>query len=157
MYTKDSVTSALVNTGAWDRTLNWLLETEAATRDEVCTDSTGWGNYLTSNFYFIGKYSTNSGKSYLEPTASTLKPENKAWLLGTGESSYTKKNNIYDLAGNCIEWTPARIQGYSYWIVYKGGQYINFTKGKAAKDWSWESFNAASRPSVAFRVTLYIK
>lgn len=154
MYTKDSVTSALVNTGAWDRTLNWLLETEAATRDEICTDSTGWGNYLTSNFNFVGKYSTNKGKNYLE--ASTLKPENKVWLLGTGVSSYTKKNNIYDLAGNCIEWTPASIKGYGYWIVYKGGNYINFTKGKAAKDWSWEAGEYA-REHAAFRVTLYIK
>ena len=40
-----------------------------------------------------------------EATISTEKPDNSAYLLGTGVTDYTKKNNIYDLAGNYQEWT----------------------------------------------------
>lgn len=28
-----------------------------------------------------------------------------SYSLGTGVTEYTKRNNIYDLAGNCWEWT----------------------------------------------------
>ena len=72
---------------------------------DINENSTSWGNYSNSKFSFTGKYSTNSGVNFTDATASTEKPENSSYLLGTGVSDYTKKNNIYDLAGNCSEWT----------------------------------------------------
>lgn len=45
------------------------------------------------------------GNNFTDVTGSTLKPKNRKYLLGTGVTNYTKRNNIYDLAGNCWEWT----------------------------------------------------
>ena len=101
---KTNVTASLINSAVWDRTLNWLEETNAVTRAELF-DSTSWGNYNNSKFNFTGKYSIDMGANFTDVTASTEKPENSSYLLGTGVSDYTKKNNIYDLAGNCLEWT----------------------------------------------------
>ena len=103
---KTNVTAGLINGAAWDRTLNWILETNSdMSLADINEDSTSWGNYHNSKFNFTGKYSTKDGKDFTDVTASTEKPENSAYLLGTGITDYTKKNNIYDLAGNCAEWT----------------------------------------------------
>ena len=101
---KTNVTASLINGAVWDRTLNWLEETKAVTRTELF-DSTSWGNHKNSQFNFTGKYSTDYGANFTDVTTSTQKPENEKYLLGTGVTEYTKKNNIYDLAGNCWEWT----------------------------------------------------
>jgi hypothetical protein len=78
---KTNVTASLINSAVWDRTLNWLEETNAVTRAELF-DSTSWGNYRNSKFNFIGKYSTDDGDNFTETTASTQKSENKCYLLG---------------------------------------------------------------------------
>ena len=72
---------------------------------DINKDSTSWGNYRNSKFNFTGKYSTDNGKNFTDATASTEKPENSTYLLGTGVTDYTNKNNIYDFAGNCWERT----------------------------------------------------
>ena len=103
---KTNVTAGLINGAAWDRTLNWILETNSNMNlADINKDSTSWGNYYNSKFNFTGKYSTNNGKNFTDATASTEKPENSTYLLGTGVTDYTNKNNIYDFAGNCWEWT----------------------------------------------------
>ncbi len=103
---KVSVTAGLINGAAWDRTLNWILETNSnMSLADVNEDSTSWGNYRNSKFNFTGKYSTSYKNNFTEATTSTEKPENSCYLLGTGVTDYTKKNNIYDLAGNYGEWT----------------------------------------------------
>mgnify|MGYP004502128641 CR=1 FL=1 len=103
---KTSVTAGLINGAAWDRTLNWILETNNdMSLADINEDSTSWGNFWDSKFNFTGKYSRDSGDNFTEATTSTERPENKSYLLGTGVTDYTKKNNIYDLAGNCWEWT----------------------------------------------------
>ena len=101
---KTNVTASLINSAVWDRTLNWLEETKTVTRAELF-DSTSWGNYKNSQFNFTGKYSTDHGDTFTDVTTSTQKPESDFYLLGTGVTEYTKRNNIYDLAGNCWEWT----------------------------------------------------
>ena len=103
---KTNVTAGLINGAAWDRTLNWILETNSNMNlTDINKDSTSWGNYNNSKFNFTGKYSTDNGKNFTDATASTEKPENSTYLLGTGVTDYTNKNNIYDFAGNCSEWT----------------------------------------------------
>ena len=37
--------------------------------------------------------------------ATTTKPKNTAWALYTGALKAAKVNNIYDMAGNMLEWT----------------------------------------------------
>jgi hypothetical protein len=121
---KTSVTAGLINGAAWDRTLNWILERNSnMSLADINEDSTSWGNYHNSKFNFTGKYSTNNGANFTDATASTEKPENSLYLLGTGVSDYTKKNNIYDLAGNCLEWTTE--SNSSSYRVYRGGSYTD--------------------------------
>ena len=77
----------------WDVTCKWLINSGAKTEEEVLTNSSSWGNYSdynTKNNYTEGneKYEAGAGE------------EQK-----TGSSENWKANNIYDLAGNCKEWT----------------------------------------------------
>ena len=116
---KANVIAGLINGAAWDRTLNWILETNSNMNlADINKDSTSWGNYYNSKFNFTGKYSTDNGKNFTDATASTEKPENSTYLLGTGVTDYTNKNNIYDFAGNCWEWTTE--SGSSDRRVYRG-------------------------------------
>lgn len=73
--------STLLTGAAWDRTLGWLEETGAVTSFEIVVDSSKWGNYSDDKF------------------------PNTTGLINTGKYDETKRNNIYDLAGNLWEWT----------------------------------------------------
>ena len=149
---KTNVTASLINSAVWDRTLNWLEETNAVTRAELF-DSTSWGNYYNSKFNFIGKYSTDDGDNFTETTASTEKPENCDYLLGTGVTDYTKKNNIYDLAGNCWEWTTESHSSSDR--VCRGG--LCFSSGFVFPAYFRVYSSAAdSAYSISFRSALYV-
>ena len=73
--------STLLTGAAWDRTLGWLKETGVVTSFEIVVDSSTWGNYSDDKF------------------------PNTTGLINTGKYDETKRNNIYDLAGNLWEWT----------------------------------------------------
>ena len=150
---KTNVTAGLINGAAWDRTLNWLEETNAVTRAELF-DSTSWGNYRNSKFNFIGKYSTDDEDNFTETTASTQKSENKSYLLGTGVTDYTKKNNIYDLAGNCWEWTTE--SDSSSTRVYRGGSCYGNGFGYPACNRNDSLSAVYSDYDISFRSALYV-
>ena len=76
----------------WDVTMNWLISSGAKTSDEVNKDSSSWGNY-----------SNTSVKA--DDGTTELKANGKSAKLNTGKTTFTMANNIYDLAGNCWEWT----------------------------------------------------
>lgn len=79
---KYSGVSHLLTDSAWDRTLDFLINTNNKTLAKVAGDSKEWGNYSNS---------TISGTGSLTNTAAFGKN--------------TRANNIYDLAGNVAEWT----------------------------------------------------
>ena len=72
---------------------NTNIETGNKTELQM-SNSVSWGNYYDSEFEYIDKYGTK-----------TTKAKNHAKEIPTGNSEYTKANNIYDLAGNTREWT----------------------------------------------------
>ncbi len=81
----------------WDRTLIWLTETNAANKANgksyaEIVNSSDWGNYSSSS------------------------------VQATGSSEAWKANNIYDLAGNVLEWTIEACTTFSR--VYRGGGYL---------------------------------
>ena len=82
------VKSEMIYGNQWDRVLNWLVETGAKTEEQVYSDSSSWGNYISSS----GAAATDSGS----PQTSG---KNEAW----------QANNIYDLAGNYYDWTQESI------------------------------------------------
>ena len=93
LQASDKVKTQMIWGCQWDVTMNWLISSGAKTSDEVNKDSSTWGNY---NNY-------NAANNYTEGTAGYEK--NAGSPQNTGSSENWKANNIYDLAGNCYEWT----------------------------------------------------
>ena len=88
----DKVETRMIWGCQWDVTMNWLISSGAKTSDEVNTNSSSWGNYGDTSV------KADDGKT-------ELKASEKSAQLNTGKTTFTMANNIYDLAGNCSEWT----------------------------------------------------
>ena len=91
---KKNVKSTMIYGVQWDATMEWLKKT--IFKDDpskVDTDSSSWGNYNDSTE--SAKIDGKSGSKQ-----------------NTGFSEYWKANNIYDLAGNCYEWTQEAYSTY---------------------------------------------
>ena len=128
MYSTNYVQSVLTTEKMWDTTMQWLsLSTDPVTNTtiNVTTDCRGWGNYYNAPVTGITKYNASSPWGTNWSTATT--PQTKGttssdkWLLPTGHSDYTKRNNIYDLAGNLWEWTNSLKTGSSSYSIRGGG------------------------------------
>ena len=92
----NNYTSSLLTGSAWDRTLGWLYETGEKSIVDIIGDSKDWGNYSDDTF------------------SKTI------GLIDTGSKSETRAKNIYDLAGNLMEWTSEA--GYADYRVFRGRQ-----------------------------------
>ena len=104
----------------WDRTMQWLIESGAKTKEEVISDSSSWGNYYNATF----QYTNSSG-------VTATKNENSSTRIPTGSTEYTKANNIYDLAGNVYDWT---MEAYSTnGRVLRGGRDNNTGSNNPAR------------------------
>ena len=117
----------------YDTTLQWLIDSNAKTKNEVASDSTSWGNYSNDSF------SINAKGNY------------------TGVWEEAKANNIYDLAGNNWEWTRER-SGSNY--VMRGGGY-NLMGGDCLGSRYPAALRDPlpgnnHHPNVTFRIGLYI-
>ena len=95
----------------WDVTMNWLISSGAKTSDEVNKDSSSWGNYSDSK--------ENAKVTVTEEDGTTTNKYGRK--QNTGYSEYWKANNIYDLAGNCSEWTQEA--SYTSSRANRGGGY----------------------------------
>ena len=118
----------------WDTTLQWLIDSGCKAKEEVTSDSTGWGNYSDDTF--------SAG----------------ATGIYTGAWEEAKANNIYDLAGNNWEWTQERY-GSNY--VMRGGGY-NLMGGACPGSRYPAALRDPlpgnnHHPNVTFRVALYVK
>ena len=121
----------------WDVTCKWLISSGAKIEEEVLTKSSSWGNYYDS------VSPANSGNY------------EKGKKKNTGSNENWKANNIYDLAGNCDEWTQEAIST-SYRATRGGGYHLNgftypasYRNGNGPDDSSYGVY--------ASRASLYIK
>lgn len=103
----ENIETLMIWGSLWDETLQWLVDSGATTSTgiqitykELSSDSSDWGNYQTSSFYYIPSESST-------PEATKFKDEGSANAekIPAGSAEYTKVNNIYDLAGNVYDWT----------------------------------------------------
>ena len=94
----------------FDRTLMWLIESGAKTKEEISSNSTSWANYGNATF----EYTNSSGSVVTKNSGSYVR-------IPAGSTDYTKVNNIYDLAGNVYDWTMEANSSYSR--VMRGGNY----------------------------------
>ena len=122
------VTSDLVNSYAWDTAIVFI--------QECGTDN---------------NYANQAGKSTTPDTPSNL---GKAILAeGNGKDKADTQCNIYDMAGNCAEWTTETYSDSSSPCVLRGGYYLNSR--------NWTSSRGGDMPSgayvgFAFRPLLYL-
>ena len=122
----------------WDVTCKWLSE-----HGYDINDSSSWGNhsdYNTKNNYTEGneKYEAGAGEKQK-----------------TGSSENWKANNIYDLAGNCREWTQ-EADSTDYRAIRGGGYHDDGSNGPASDRYDGRPGDS-SYDLLASRASLYIK
>ena len=136
-----SVTSTLMYGVQWDAIMAWIepryksqdieIKKDLLEEKNFVADSTGKGNYREDE-------NTNSWKGK---------------VTTTGASDDYDVKNIYDLAGNVLEWTMESY--YTNYRVVRGGYYdLAGSSGPA----SFRSYNypADSNVYIGFRLTLYL-
>lgn len=104
MYNTDYVQSGLVTGTMWDSMMKFI----AGTNDDIVTKG-NWGNYMNGNVTYTegkGRYATVNSNNGSMTSAFTKSDGN--YYLGiktTAISEDVKKKNLYDVAGNLMEWT----------------------------------------------------
>ena len=95
-------TSMLCTGASWDSTLDFIKDS-----NHNVTNSTTWGNYKGSETYKVyrGSLYSNSTWSLANTTTGTDVTKDTSVLLTTGATERNCSKNIYDVAGNCEEWT----------------------------------------------------
>ena len=126
-----SVVSTLCYGVQWDAVMNFVSD---ATHN--IKDSRSWGNYNNST----GAAATNSGSSNMNYTTG----RNEAW----------KAKNIYDLAGNVLEWTMESISSVNR--VYRGGG-SNGNGARRPASFRLNDYPTGANNTLGFRATLYIQ
>ena len=108
LQASDKVKTQMIWGCQWDVTMNWLISSGAKTSDEVNKVSSSWGNYYSTSV------KADDGKTEIKANGTPAK-------LNTGTTTFTMANNIYDLAGNCFEWTQEACNTYGR--AGRGGYY----------------------------------
>ena len=149
-----NATSSLPFGIQWDLTLKYIKENSDVTETELSSNSTGWGNYLNSEF--ISKsdsgYSPDYGISWR--IGAYTKSAYREMCFATGASNDFAKNNIYDLAGNVFEWTLERYADSNVTGVVRGGGYGDNGYMKPAFSRSYKLVDSSDL-DLGFRAVLY--
>ena len=118
-------TSMLCTGACWDSMLDFIKNTKNV------TSSADWGNYKNSETYKIyrGSIYSNSDWSPADVTNGTEITQNQSILLTTGAKERNSAKNIYDVAGNCWEWTTESFSSDNR--VFRGRQ--------LRRQWFWLS------------------
>ena len=100
-------TSMLCTGACWDSMLDFIKDS-----NHSVTDSTTWGNYNNSETFEItrGSYAVYDTSNYTLGSFNNVgskysKTKDTTILLTTGATERNCSKNIYDVAGNCFEWT----------------------------------------------------
>ena len=116
-------TSMLCTGACWDSMLDFIKD-----RDHSVTDSSTWGNYnnsetfeITRGSYAVINKSNGTPGSFNNVGSKYSKMKDKDILLTTGATERNSAKNIYDVAGNCWEWTTESSSSNSR--VDRGGGY----------------------------------
>ena len=94
-------TSMLCTGACWDSMMDFIKD-----KKDV-TNSTNWGNFMDAELEITrGKWALSTALNSFNTVEGTYKKEqNKSILLTTGATERNSAKNIYDVAGNCQEWT----------------------------------------------------
>jgi hypothetical protein len=112
-----------------------------------------WGNYSNSTFkmdrgYYTIKYSSNP-VTWNDKTSKT-NTESNYWLCTTGASDQNSSLNIYDFAGNLVEWSLERCRYSNSPCTSRGGLFSN--SDSASYRGGYRTYNSiyyfSARPSL---------
>ena len=152
------VKSMLCTGAAWDSMLDFVKDS-----NHSVTDSTTWGNYNNSETFEItrGSYAVLNTSSYTLGSFNNVesnysKMKGKSILLTTGATGATERNsskNIYDVAGNCYEWTTEAYN--TRYRVLRGGNCGDYGSDYPASYRLYYS-PAYSYSNNSFRPLLYV-
>ena len=145
------VKSMLCTGAAWDSMLDFIKDSS-----HNVTSSTSWGNYKNSDTYKVyrGSLYSNSTWSAADTTNGSDVTKDTSILLTTGATERNSSKNIYDVAGNCFEWTTEA--SFTDNRVIRGGLfYINGTGGSASDRYVFHS-PTSSDTITSFRPLLYV-
>ena len=156
----DLVCKFLEVKGNWDTTTN-------TAQYYIKENSTSWGNYLNSSITLTrGNYNTNPSSSSSIWTPFSTDTENYVTsnktnnntsyyqLLTTGASEETNKMNIYDFAGNELEWTLEKTTDPGYPCARRGGNFYNYGSSTSAS-YRGDNNTTGSGYGVGLRPSLY--
>ena len=131
------VKTSMIFGSLWNETLEWLINVGATISNgttltyQLMNNSTTWGNHFNSEFnYIVSKAET--------PILTETKELYKRIRIPAGSAEYTKVNNIYDIAGNVLDWTT-EVWSIDKRICY-GGNY-EYSGGNGP----YSNFSASSR------------
>ena len=106
----------------WDVTCNFIANKGDK---KSITDSSSWGNYENTSVK-------------ADDGTTEIKASEEAQVLNTGKTTFTMANNIYDLAGNCDEWTQEA--NGTFYRAHRGGYYCidgsNYPASSRSSDFS---------------------
>ena len=97
---KENTVSGMMYGTLWDATMEWLYKSNYIVSE---TRNSMYSNTIPENIT-VGN----------NTTTITVKKSGSMTLFKTGQTSYTKSNNIYDLSGNYEEWTQEAGENYKY-------------------------------------------
>ena len=146
-------TSMLCTGACWDSMLDFIKNTKNV------TSSANWGNYSDAEFditrgkYAVYLYSNGTLGNFQNVNNKYPKAKNTFVLLTTGATERNSAKNIYDVAGNCYEWTTESYSSGSR--VGRGGYYFCNSSGFPAyfrNDYD----PTVSYGYIGFRVSLYV-
>ena len=160
MIPDNNYSSSLMFGIQWDLICKFLEMKSGLTVADINFNSTSWGNYNNAKIENIttGKYAIHNSSlgAWTKIMDSYVKPDSGddyRTLLGTGISDYTKKMNIYDLAGNEWEWTLEKTSNEIYPCSHRGGSFYDLGSSSAV---SYHGYNGVtySGNAVSFRPVL---
>ena len=128
MYTSDSFTSDLINSYAWDTAIVFI--------QKCGTESN------SSTYSYTGGLSSSSTSAPKTTGTNILKATNKI----------DKQCNIFDMAGNCFEWTTETCSNSRGPCVYRGGYY----KGNYGYTSYRDNYPSSAGSHSSFRPLLYL-
>ena len=121
-------TSSLMFGVQWDLILAFMHNKGNIADSTLTSNSTAIGNY-NDNLWTIknakAQYSTNYGDTFKACPNPFKKESNSGILLTTGADSSFSVQNIYDIAGNVIEWTLEKNSFTGFPCANRGGFYYN--------------------------------
>ena len=140
-YSYSGVNTHLMYGVEWDIILKNIVSID---KYQDTPDSSKWGNYkMSENLQYID----NDGET-------KIKAKDEVKLFLTGGCEQTKNFNIYDLAGNLMEWTQESTGGNTR--VVRGGNYVSELGCNVSVRTPLPE-DSAPENAIGFRIAMYVE